>query len=1103
MTILSVSLLLVVVLALVATVRMELRTVTEHQELLQARANARLGGHLALAELQRTLGPDTRVSARAEILTPANPDGHGGGIGPFTAHESTRFWTGVWDSEQQWLGTGLPENAGPLDPKPYRPYKGDRGNRFRSWLVSLPQAERDNILTVRDPVPVSDAQTVALARVRAEPPGGGAAVLSEVRAPLIEMNNNAATAWWVSDEGVKANVRLTDPFRGQSVPGAEDTSRMLFPHRENFAATSWFEEIDFDDEDQVDRLQKLGAGTNNPWLAFSDAPLSSEAVTAMNGSPGSTQGDSLLSDFTVHSAGVLSNNKKGGLRKDLSLAFWRDPAEIADPTGGLANAGFNRDFSNRTASLHGRIFNWEDFPGTVAPAGTTQRFFGPQWDILRDFHNSYQKFDSSAATPTVFFDPLRSIRTGNTLYARYQDSLGLFGGPGSSNNWLHEGGRQTEIGGILTADDGRRRGQLNSSPVTPVLLGAYLTFEVDTTYRFATDTYRPRFRISAVFNLWNPYNVSINPRRLGDGNTGAWILNTYTGNFRFILQKNGSDVGEFTIRDLIGASTDSRINFVIHNHGSNLHFMPGEIRQYRLISGRDLSPNSPEGSLIFNASDMNVSSDDQEFNGDDVVGILLDTSAAENRFRPGGGTEGGVRFDLHSQLHRYNFFFEETPDTTYEAFERASRLRFPNNDPLFVFAIDLSVKSSEGEGQDVAGMFSNFNPAALFPGGALPEIYPGFQAPNIFARVTRDPVMMEVDSSNPSRFRGLWGETREQGGSPFVTLFDVPMRPPESLGQYQHAQMSYFATQPAHAFGNSMAHPHVDRAFAHDVVASTKDGAESENSQIDLSWFLNDALWDDYFLSTVRPDATGFAISPERDRFIEIDPTRTYNISNADDYRTLAGNLLLQGAFNVNSTSVEAWTAFLSALGGPSEAGDLEFPFHRLSRPTGSPNSAWTGAPRDLSRAQIRRLAEEMVEQVRARGPFLSLSDFVNRRLENGDRGAMGTVQAAISAANLNNIVPSTPSILAEAPRQNNIIGKVATLAPGDISQADVLTTLAPKMSARSDTFVIRSYGRTENSTTEAWCEFLVQRYPDPHDHENFGRSFRILHFRYLNEDEI
>jgi type II secretory pathway component PulK len=57
LTILTVSILLVIVLALVVMVRLELRAVGNQQDLLQARANARLGLDMAMGRLQDLAGP--------------------------------------------------------------------------------------------------------------------------------------------------------------------------------------------------------------------------------------------------------------------------------------------------------------------------------------------------------------------------------------------------------------------------------------------------------------------------------------------------------------------------------------------------------------------------------------------------------------------------------------------------------------------------------------------------------------------------------------------------------------------------------------------------------------------------------------------------------------------------------------------------------------------------------------------------------------------------------------------------------------------------------------------------------------------------------------
>jgi hypothetical protein len=90
------------------------------------------------------------------------------------------------------------------------------------------------------------------------------------------------------------------------------------------------------------------------------------------------------------------------------------------------------------------------------------------------------------------------------------------------------------------------------------------------------------------------------------------------------------------------------------------------------------------------------------------------------------------------------------------------------------------------------------------------------------------------------------------------------------------------------------------------------------------------------------------------------------------------------------------------------------------------------------------------------------------------------------------------------------------------LTQADVLQPLAPVITCRSDTFIIRGYGETKDATgkviARAWCEAVVQRMPDFVDPSNaadtamaslslvnqtFGRRFLILSFRRIPSAEI
>ena len=113
---------------------------------------------------------------------------------------------------------------------------------------------------------------------------------------------------------------------------------------------------------------------------------------------------------------------------------------------------------------------------------------------------------------------------------------------------------------------------------------------------------------------------------------------------------------------------------------------------------------------------------------------------------------------------------------------------------------------------------------------------------------------------------------------------------------------------------------------------------------------------------------------------------------------------------------------------------------------------------------------------------------------------------------------------------------KTTTGIPGDITQANLLLPLAPRLNARSDTFRIRGYGEAHSTDgtkilARATCEAVVQRFPEYMDpdtdaannepwdeatdpvspsasklnpvNQRFGRRFKVIRFRWLNEAEI
>lgn len=191
----------------------------------------------------------------------------------------------------------------------------------------------------------------------------------------------------------------------------------------------------------------------------------------------------------------------------------------------------------------------------------------------------------------------------------------------------------------------------------------------------------------------------------------------------------------------------------------------------------------------------------------------------------------------------------------------------------------------------------------------------------------------------------------------------------------------------------------------------------------------------------------------------------------------------------------------------------------------------WLGL-REYSEAELRILARNIVKQVRARGPFLSLADFVNHQLGSGPAAQRGALQQAIDDSNLN-AAPAADANAGYDITSNQVsgynhanpeagAGPSYQGAPGFLSQEDLLGVLGNAATARSDTFTIRGYGEAPDPSgvrvlSRATCEAVAQRFPEWIDPKNpaatsppssqanqsFGRRFSIISFRWLAADEI
>jgi hypothetical protein len=281
-----------------------------------------------------------------------------------------------------------------------------------------------------------------------------------------------------------------------------------------------------------------------------------------------------------------------------------------------------------------------------------------------------------------------------------------------------------------------------------------------------------------------------------------------------------------------------------------------------------------------------------------------------------------------------------------------------------------------------------------------------------------------------------------------------------------------------------------------------------------------------------------------------------------DNARYLAAEYqMVRGPFNVNSTSVQAWKAVLASMsksrvvtlwarsGALGERQTEKATFLGMSLVNGGlvngPADAgidnartndWNGY-RELDDADLEKLARAIVDEVRERGPFQSLSEFVNRRVgDPSEKTRMGALEAAIEKSGINSAmfpeqVPIELANISSASLYNYKTPEVSTGnpaagAPGWISQGDLMRIIEPTATVRSDTFVIRVCGEAWSSNgntvlARAYAEAVVQRVPEYVDSANrpsvnvytdasasdanklFGRRMQIVGFRWLSSNEI
>lgn len=1198
-------LLAVIAVGLLSLSSVSVRSSQKSHAMAAARANARLALVLALGDLQKAAGPDQRVTAAADLL----PEGAGTG---------RAFWTGVWDTS---------------DYDPAEPGQ----TTFLRWLVSSKNGG----------APTTLEEAVAAA-------GGDDTLIfdgqdseSAVRVEKLDIEISGGMqesyAYWVEDEGVKANLGWSEG--GFAEEGRKQVARLTAAPGVDFEV--------FDGPFSEGVSHPIEREQGNPWLVNIDKAISAADMPLVKNVAGDHHAwlRERRHDMAIGTRGVLADVKKGGLRRDLSLAFEMDgDADVTardQPTKFNAQTGEFVGGSDSLGAKHNspgmpvrerflyRVTKGDGSPFSDALQRGDSVVRGPNWWAMRDYYNLYKRIEGRPGNHTM---RPRSYFPNNSA--------------GKGNTYRHIAQPRHPFTASMWDDEVTGNGQYVFHPAranyAPVLMGAVGLYSAKVVNRKLTLTIDP------MIYLWNPFNIALKVDRYG-----VAMQRGHGGKVTFKVIKKDED-GNVTGEQTYGpAKTDVFIKRKLQVSGegasgnltylvSDLTMAPGEVvvvspgagsggTEYHdaVTPGTNLTDSSgihitqmPKTTYNGQSWDL-VGWVDVVLNPGDEVRCLYDvlhshkggagglTNSAEHfwlaGFLPNSSTVKArdlVNADTNAdrvQTIGGNFAgrnwagiqellvpdvnnISQYPDSEWPSFVTRNvgggKFFFGINSHLLKPAQHTNLSgepmtNEEGvEVQNAVEVFSQFNPfrTASFVEGhrvcQFNEAYSSISKPGSINGFIQE---IGVQFPPTQTRRGYWGENYHGGGgSTAVPFIDLPTAPILSLADFANANLSLRASEPYKKVGNS----HASIFVPSDSLYGQPGESARAVTASDGCWLINDALFDRYCLSGIAPEFTigagGYSATGSVEetlaeffgadyREAEASPVlRPYlpegktvsdvvgELSADDGYKKMGAYSLIDGAFNVNSTSVVAWEGLLRANRslavadslGNSNSGGEGTPFPNGSMPTGPGQGArdnWAGFSR-LTDENIATLAENLVYQVKARGPFMSLSDFVNRELSgNTDLNAAGALQTAldqsgamyglkVSAGGIEPVDPPNrawkgPNFAGDA----DLSGRLSTEGiAGDIRQADLLRPLAPRLSARSDTFRIRGYGevRSADGTTilaQATCEAVIQRVPeylDPTDepweeggdsanptltaiNEKFGRRFKVVQFRWLAPNEV
>ncbi|HVS51662.1 MAG TPA: hypothetical protein VHD62_04850 [Opitutaceae bacterium] len=680
-----------------------------------------------------------------------------------------------------------------------------------------------------------------------------------------------------------------------------------------------------------------------------------------------------------------------------------------------------------------------------------------------------------------------------------------------------------------SADPLRRRYVMQSGGVSvaPVVSYFLLSFNVHT--QGGSQAVRPlEVRAFWKVGMWNPYSAALVP----ENNLRLEVTGLPNIRIDDDDPTHGGVVASLSLQNLYGsANPNNALRIVLPWNSSVSNGVPGDDRA-SWLPGRVYNWRSAEeltGTIPLAGYPSRFYAKSYTSGGEANGGVIRPISSAPvdgNDLCHIDGDSRSIKIKLIAVRPSGDVELANFTSPQFSSFSTTSRQLYLNSTQfVYIFRVAESTENSDWlktAGADLHDPAPIADVYAFGPNGNSPAAYAaGYE-----------------DSTFPDRL--LDRDTTSYTYNEDVPLFELPRSPILSLGMLQHLALP---GQRPFAIGNSW----------------SMDPAES----VQLNGTNVSELFDRYFFSglvtNVAPITVGTTLQLPNP-LLKLLPrnSATALATTLGDLQAVpaahTSKFLMQGgAFNVNSVDPLAWTAVLRAHRFPApssfkyldadagtgtaaddaiasvQSGDAQFfRFSQSAQETYKAEAGNSGgtAATELFRQGMRTLTPTDVSALAQQ-----VGDLVSKKHKNTD----DTQAPPGPFRSLEEFLKPWPlfggqSLLENAVANTGLNAAVAEFSSQFLTQADIMTALAPVLFPRSDTFVIRAYGEALNPITStaaapvvegrAWCEAIVQRVPEYfnataddataspnalNDPLNaiYGRRFKIVSFRWLTRSDI